>query len=40
MSASLSILAIGAGLVVARMLTDPDWTFGRHIDLHKNVDDR
>ena len=39
-SASLSILAIGAGLVVARMLTDPDWTFGRHIDLHKNVDDR
>ena len=39
-SASLSIIAIGAGLVVARMLTDPDWTFGRHIDLHKNVDDR
>ena len=39
-SASLSILAIGAGLVMARMLTDPDWTFGRHIDLHKNVDDR
>ena len=39
-SASLSILAIGAGLVVARMLTDPDWTFGHHIDLHKNVDDR
>ena len=39
-SASLSIIAIGAGLVMARMLTDPDWTFGRHIDLHKNVDDR
>ena len=39
-SASLSIIAIGARLVMARMLTDPDWTFGRHIDLHKNVDDR
>lgn len=39
-SASLSIIAIGAGLVMARMLTDLDWTFGRHIDLHKNVDDR
>ena len=39
-SASLSIIAIGARLVMARMLTDPDWTCGRHIDLHKNVDDR
>lgn len=30
-TASLTILAIGAGLVTARMLTDPAWTFGRHI---------
>lgn len=32
-TAVLSILAIGSGLIVARMLTDPAWTFGRHIDL-------
>lgn len=36
-TASLSILAIGAGLIVARMLTDRDWTFGRHINLLKEV---
>ncbi len=31
-TAVLSVIAIGAGLVVARMLTDRDWAFGRLID--------
>lgn len=33
--AALSITAIGGGLVVARMLTDPNWTFGRRIEFGK-----
>lgn len=32
-TASLGIIAIGAGLIAARILTDPAWTFGRHVDL-------
>lgn len=32
-TAVLNVLAIGAGLIAARMLTDPAWTFGKKIDL-------
>jgi uncharacterized membrane protein YjjP (DUF1212 family) len=35
-TASLIILAIGAGLVVARMLTDRAWTFGRYIEFRRS----
>ncbi len=37
-TASLIIVAIGAGLVVARMLTDRAWTFGRHIAFPRQGD--
>lgn len=32
-TAMLTVLAIGIGMVTARMLTDRAWLFGRHIDL-------
>lgn len=32
-TAALTVLAIGIGMVTARMLTDRAWLFGRHIDL-------
>ncbi|CAM3868968.1 threonine/serine exporter family protein [Corynebacterium frankenforstense] len=34
-TAVMTVLAIGAGLVTARMLTDRDWVLGRYIDLEK-----
>ena len=34
-TAVMTVLAIGAGLVTARMLTDRDWVLGRYIDLDK-----
>lgn len=34
-TAVLSVIAIGAGLAVARMLTDRDWAFGRLIDFER-----
>lgn len=36
-TAALVIVAISAGLVLARMLTDRDWTLGKLIDLHKDL---
>lgn len=38
-SAALVVVCIAAGLALARMLTDPDWAYGRTIDLHKRLTD-
>lgn len=34
-TAGMTVIAIAAGLVLARMVTDRDWTFGRPIDFGK-----
>lgn len=34
-TAGMTVLAIAMGLVIARMLTDPDWALGRVIDFDK-----
>lgn len=39
-TASMTVLAIGTGLVAARMLTDRDWVLGRYIDLDKPLRDQ
>lgn len=36
-SAALSIISIVGGLAIARMLSDPDWAFGRYIDFEKTL---
>ncbi|MCK7638427.1 threonine/serine ThrE exporter family protein [Corynebacterium pygosceleis] len=38
-SAALVVVSIAAGLALARMLTDPDWAYGRAIDLRKQLTD-
>ena len=35
----LIVLSIGAGLIFARLLTDPNWTFGHLIDFSPEAED-